>query len=210
MDSEAARSELTVSEVTRHVRELIEGAAGLARIWVRGEASNVRLAGSGHLYFTLKDSQAQLRIAYFRFGKKRKPPADGDALLVHGDVRVYEPRGEYQLIADDLIKAGVGDLAAQFEALKKKLHEEGLFAEERKVMPPRVPFSRSVSAVTTKVPAKLALVMNTLEPLSTQASPSLTAVVRVPPASEPAKASVSPKAPSVRPLARSGTQRARC
>lgn len=160
MDSTPARSELTVSELTRHVRELIEGAPQLTRVWVRGEASNVRLAGSGHLYFTLKDSQAQLRIAYFRFGKQRKPPSDGDALLVHGDVRVYEPRGEYQLIADDLIKAGVGDLAAQFEALKKRLHEEGLFAEERKVLPPRVP--RRIGVVTGIATAALQDVLNVL------------------------------------------------
>jgi exodeoxyribonuclease VII large subunit len=160
MDSAPARSELTVSEVTRHVRELLEGAAELTRIWVRGEASNVRLAGSGHLYFTLKDSQAQLRIAYFRFGKKRKPPADGDALLVHGDVRVYEPRGEYQLIADDLIKAGLGDLAAQFEALKQKLDGEGLFSAERKVSPPRVP--RRIGVVTGSATAALQDVLNVL------------------------------------------------
>jgi len=160
MDSAPARGELTVSEVTRHVRELIEGAAELTRIWVRGEASNVRLAGSGHLYFTMKDSQAQLKVAYFRFGKKRKPPADGDALLVHGDVRVYEPRGEYQLIADDLIKAGLGDLAAQFEALKKKLDSEGLFSAERKVSPPRVP--RRIGVVTGIATAALQDVLNVL------------------------------------------------
>lgn len=160
MDTAPARTELTVSEVTRHVRELIEGAAELTRIWVRGEASNVRLAGSGHLYFTLKDSQAQLRIAYFRFGKKRKPPSDGDALLVHGDVRVYEPRGEYQLIADDLIKAGLGDLAAQFEALKQKLDAEGLFSAERKVTPPRVP--KRIGVVTGVATAALQDVLNVL------------------------------------------------
>jgi len=160
MDREGQRQELTVSEVTRRVRRLIEGAAELAAVWVRGEASNVRLAGSGHLYFTLKDSQSQLAVAYFRFGKRRKPPADGEALLVHGDVRVYEVRGEYQLIADDLIRAGAGDLAAQFEALKRKLDAEGLFAAERKVPLPEVP--RRIGVVTGIATAALQDVLNVL------------------------------------------------
>ncbi|MBN2081759.1 exodeoxyribonuclease VII large subunit, partial [bacterium] len=161
MDQPAERTELTVSELTRWIKQLIEGEPRLEHVWVRGEVSNVRLAGSGHLYFTLKDSQAQLRIAYFRYGQKRKPPADGEALMVHGDVRVYEARGEYQLIADDLIKAGVGDLAAQFEELKQKLAAEGLFDSERKVGRPRVP--QQIAVVTGRATAALQDVLNVLK-----------------------------------------------
>jgi len=157
----AKRAELSVSEVTRLVKALVESEPGLSAIWVRGEVSNVRLAGSGHLYFTLKDAGAQLRVAYFGFGRgKRKPPADGEALLVHGDVRVYERAGEYQLVADDLIRAGVGDLAAQFEALKRKLDEEGLFEAARKVALPAVP--RHIAVVTSLTTAALQDVLNVL------------------------------------------------
>jgi len=151
---------MTVSEVTRRVKSLLEGAPELDSVWIKGEASNVRLAGSGHLYFTLKDENAQLKIAYFRFGRKRKPPADGDALMVHGSVRVYEPRGEYQLIADDLIKSGVGDLAAQFEALKRKLDAEGLFSPQRKIAIPPVP--KKIGIVTGISTAALQDVLNVL------------------------------------------------
>lgn len=154
-------AELSVTQVTRRVKELVEGAPDLSGIWVKGEVSNVRLAGSGHLYFTLKDSAAQLRCAYFNFSRgKRKPPADGMAALVHGDVRVYERGGEYQLIADDLIKAGVGDLAAQFEALKARLAEEGLFDAEHKLPLPGVP--RRIAIVTGIATAALQDVLHVL------------------------------------------------
>lgn len=157
----APPAEFTVTQVTRRIKELIDSAADLNAIWVRGEASNVRLAGSGHLYFTLKDATAQLRCAYFNFSRgKRKPPADGNAVLVHGDVRVYERGGEYQLIADDLIKAGVGDLAAQFEALKQRLADEGLFDETRKLALPVIP--RRIAVVTGIATAALQDVLNIL------------------------------------------------
>ncbi|MCH7472963.1 exodeoxyribonuclease VII large subunit, partial [bacterium] len=158
----AARSELSVSDVTRRVKGLIEGAEDLRGVWVRGEVSNVRLAGSGHLYFTLKDAASELRVAYFRYGaKRREPPGDGKEVLVHGDVRLYERRGEYQLVADDIIKVGVGDLAARFEALKRKLHEEGLFGEERKLDPPAVP--RRIALITGVATAALQDVLKVLK-----------------------------------------------
>ena len=160
---EEQRGELTVSQLTRYIRGQLEGDPALRGIWVRGEASNVRLAGSGHLYFTLKDDASQLPVAYFSYSKgrkRRKPPADGEALLVHGDVRVYEPRGAYQLVADDLLNVGAGDLAAQFEALKRKLHGEGLFEQERRVALPRIP--RRIAVVTSLSTAALQDVLNVL------------------------------------------------
>jgi len=157
----AAPAALSVSEVTRRVKSLLEGASELQGIWVRGEVSNVRLAGSGHLYFTLKDEATQLHAVYFAFKRgARRPPADGLAVLVHGDVRVYERGGEYQLVADDILPAGVGDLAQRFEALKQKLAAEGLFDEGRKVKPPRVP--RSVAIVTSPTAAALRDVLTVL------------------------------------------------
>ncbi len=158
-----AAQELTVSELTRCIRQLLEGDPQLRGVWVKGEASNVRLAGSGHLYFTLKDEGSQLAAAYFAYSAgraKRQAPAEGELLLVHGDVRVYEPRGAYQLVADDLIPAGRGGLAARFEALKKQLFAEGLFAAERKVPLPAVP--RNIAIVTGLATAALQDVLNVL------------------------------------------------
>ena len=158
-----AANELTVSELTRYIRSQLEGDPRLRGVWVKGEASNVRLASSGHLYFTLKDEGSQLPAAFFAFSagrKKRKPPEEGELLLVHGDVRVYEPRGAYQLVADDLIPVGRGGLAAQFEALKKKLFEEGLFNSELKVPLPAVP--RKLAIVTGLATAALRDVLNVL------------------------------------------------
>lgn len=157
----AASGELSVSQLTRLIKGLLEGEARLRGIWVRGELSNIRLAGSGHLYFTLKDSGAALKCAWFGFGHaRRKTPTEGSAALVHGDVRVYERNGEYQLVADDILLGGTGDLAARFEALKAKLAAEGLFDAERKRPLPAVP--RRIGIVTGLATAALQDVLNVL------------------------------------------------
>ncbi len=157
----ARPGELSVSELTRRVRQTLEGSPELRDLWIKGEASNVRLAASGHLYFTLKDEQAQLRCVYFSFGRPgRKPPEEGMAVLVHGSVRVYERAGEYQFLCDDIIKAGKGDLAARFEELKQRLAAEGLFAPERKVAAPTLP--RCIAVVTSPTTAALQDVLNIL------------------------------------------------
>lgn len=158
--SQPDRREFTVSEVNAYLKRLFEADSALKSVWIAGEASNVKLHASGHLYFSIKDANSQLRVAYFRFGRRARPPADGDALLVHGDVKVYERRGEYQLIADDFIKAGAGNLAAKFEELKKKLHGEGLFADEHKVPLPAVP--RRIGIITSPSTAALRDVLNVL------------------------------------------------
>ena len=120
----------TVREITRYIRDLFEVDEMLADIWVRGEVSNFTKARSGHWYFTVKDSDAQLRCVMFR-GAARGVRADvqaGDEILVHGRVGVYEARGEYQLYADHIeAVGGLGDLHLRFEALKAKLDAEGLF-----------------------------------------------------------------------------------
>ncbi len=153
--------EITVGRLTAYIKQLIESDSELRNIWVKGEASNVRLAGSGHLYFTLKDADSQITCAWFGFGRRKaRPPADGDAVMVHGDVRVYPKGGNYQIIVDDIIKGGQGDLAAQFEALKRKLDEEGLFAPERKQRPPAV--AGRIGIVTGIATAALQDVLNVL------------------------------------------------
>ena len=107
--SSSASREYSVSQITRDIKLLLESQRDFQDIWVKGEASNVRLPGSGHLYFTLKDRESQITCAWFGFGRgRKKPPADGDAISVHGNVRVYPRGGNYQIIVDDFIRSGVG------------------------------------------------------------------------------------------------------
>jgi len=123
---------LSVSQLNRLARQLLEDC--FAMIWVEGEISNLSRPSSGHWYFTLKDSQAQIRCAMFRNRniRMRLQPADGTKVLVKGSISLYEARGDYQLIVEDMQPAGAGALAAQLELLKQKLLAEGLFAPARK------------------------------------------------------------------------------
>ncbi|NDY94544.1 exodeoxyribonuclease VII large subunit [Wenzhouxiangella limi] len=135
------------SEINREVRTHLE--AGFPRLWLRGEISNLARPASGHLYFSLKDARAQIRCALFRGNSAGLGfrPANGDEVLVRGRLSLYEPRGDYQLIADGLLAAGAGALQQAFEALKKKLEGEGLFAPERKQALPAWP--RRIAVVTS-------------------------------------------------------------
>jgi exodeoxyribonuclease VII large subunit len=125
---------LSVSDLTRRVRELLDTDYRLQDVWVSGEASNVSRPASGHLYFTLKDAQASLRCVMWRPDAARllTPPREGEAVEVHGRVSVYETAGQYQLYADTLRPAGEGLLYQQFLRLKAQLEVEGLFATGRK------------------------------------------------------------------------------
>ncbi|WP_439887723.1 exodeoxyribonuclease VII large subunit [Pseudomonas sp. MBLB4123] len=126
------REVLSVSQLNNRARRLLEDV--FASVWVEGEISNLAKPASGHLYFTLKDSQAQVRCALFRQNAARVRQAlrDGLAVKVRGRVSLFEGRGDYQLIVDALEPAGDGALRLAFEALKEKLAAEGLFAAERK------------------------------------------------------------------------------
>ena len=130
---------ITVSQLNRKAKSLLE--AGIAKLWVEGEISNMARPGSGHIYFSLKDEKAQVRAAWFR--QRQKGPAisfkDGDKVLAFGRVSLYEARGDYQLIVEELEPAGEGVLKQRFDALKKKLLAEGLFDEERKQPLPSLP-----------------------------------------------------------------------
>jgi exodeoxyribonuclease VII large subunit len=130
---------ITVSQLNRKVKSLLE--KGIARLWVEGEISNIARPASGHLYFSLKDASAQIRCAFFR-QRQRGPTIgfkNGDQVLAFGRVSLYEPRGDYQLIVEQLEPAGEGALKRQFEVLKKKLAAEGLFDEDRKQALPDLP-----------------------------------------------------------------------
>ncbi|MBS7663639.1 exodeoxyribonuclease VII large subunit [Pseudomonas lalucatii] len=126
------REVLSVSQLNNRARLLLEDV--FASIWVEGEISNLAKPASGHIYFTLKDSQAQVRCALFRQSAARVRQAlrDGLAVKVRGKVSLFEGRGDYQLILDTVEPAGDGALRLAFEALKEKLGAEGLFAAERK------------------------------------------------------------------------------
>ena len=128
-----------VSELNRAVRELLEGHFLL--IWLEGEISNLARPASGHLYFSLKDQQAQVRCALFRNRARQlsTPLSNGQHILVRARISLYEPRGEYQLIIEQLEDAGEGALRRAFEALRLRLEQEGLFAAERKRPLPRWP-----------------------------------------------------------------------
>ena len=133
------RKVLTVWELTSEVKRLLERQVG--SVWVSGEITNLRAQSSGHMYFTLKDAAAQLSCVLFRgtTAAQRKLLADGQKVLLQGEVTVYEARGQYQLIVRAVELQGVGALQAAFEKLKQKLAAEGLFAPERKRPLPRCP-----------------------------------------------------------------------
>jgi len=135
----APREYLSVSQLNNRARLLLEDV--LAEVWVEGEISNLARPASGHLYFSLKDSKAQVRCALFRGQalRVRTELRNGLAVRVHGRVSLFEGRGDFQLIAGSLEPAGDGALRLAFEALKSRLTEEGLFAAERKRALPDYP-----------------------------------------------------------------------
>src|SRR6266513_4764638 len=151
--TEATRRVLTVSELTTQVKRLLEKSIGL--VWVTGEVTNLRVQSSGHIYFTLKDANAQLNCVLFRGEAigNREVLQDGQKLLVQGDLTVYEPRGQYQLIVRAVELQGVGALQLAFERLKRKLQAEGLFAQQRKRPLPRYP--QRIGLVTSPTGAAL-------------------------------------------------------
>jgi len=156
------REPYTVSQLTAHIRRLIADDSALSDLWLEGEVSNFSHASSGHCYFTLKDAGAQIRCVMWRDDARRQSylPTDGDKVLSHGRVGVYELRGVYQLYVDQIQPAGIGDLYRQFERLKAQLEEEGLFAPERKRPLPRFP--RRIGLVTSPKAAALDDILNVL------------------------------------------------
>ncbi|MFA6499453.1 MAG: exodeoxyribonuclease VII large subunit [Desulfurivibrionaceae bacterium] len=129
----------TVSELTQSIRGVLE--VSFAFVTVAGEISNLRCPYSGHLYFTLKDATSQIKAVLFKPQQRYLActPADGMEVICRGRVSLYEARGEYQLIVDVLATKGAGALQLAFDLLKRKLAEEGLFAEERKRPLPLLP-----------------------------------------------------------------------
>ena len=154
---------LTVSELTRRVKRLLEGDPELANVWVQAEISNFTRPVSGHLYFTLKDSGSSLRCVMWKGDAARLRGLalqDGLSVEVHGRITVYEPSGQYQLIVDILRPAGEGALFAEFMRLKSILEAEGLFSNDRKRV--LVDFPSTIGIVTSSTGAALQDMLNVL------------------------------------------------
>jgi exodeoxyribonuclease VII large subunit len=151
---------ITVGELTRQIKEILEGS--FSQLWVEGEISNYIHHSSGHMYFTLKDDEAEIRCAMFKGNNQylRFKPENGMKVLLSGRISVYAPRGQYQLISTRLEPAGLGTLFLAFEALKKRLSAEGLFDDEFKKPLPKIP--ETIGLITSKTGAAVKDMINVL------------------------------------------------
>src|SRR6202022_167561 len=124
---ERRRTVFTVSELTAGIRDLLETA--YIDVWVEGEISNCRLWNTGHLYFTLKDPGSQLKAVMFKSAARslKFKPEDGLHVVARGHLSVYDPKGEYQIVCEQIEPHGLGALQLAFDQLKRRLQAEGLF-----------------------------------------------------------------------------------
>lgn len=150
----------TISQLTRRVKGLLE--TDIGAVWIAGEISNWKVAASGHAYFTLKDAGSQIDAVMFKgsLNKLKFAPQGGLDVIAHGRVTVYEARGNYQIVLDDMQPKGLGALQMAFERLKKKLEAEGLFDPEHKKPLPVLP--RRIGIVTSPTGAAIRDMLNVL------------------------------------------------
>lgn len=143
------RKIISVAQLNCYIKTLLERDRNLKNIWVEGEISNFKAHSSGHMYFALKDAKASIRVVMFRSRaeKLKFRPENGQSVVIKGNLSVFERDGQYQLYADHLEVAGIGDLYLAFEQLKTKLATEGLFALDRKKNLPLLP--RKIGVVTS-------------------------------------------------------------
>lgn len=151
---------MTVSELNKHIRDILEGRFPI--LWLKGEISNFKAHTSGHFYFSLKDSKAQINAVMFRgFNSQlRFRPEDGMEVLIRGKITVYEPRGNYQIFCEVMEPVGAGALQKAFEQLKAKLQKEGLFDEAKKRPLPSLP--KHIAIVTSPTGAAIRDMLNVL------------------------------------------------
>ncbi len=157
---EQTRDVLSVSELTTRVKRTLENQLG--QVWVEGEITNLRTQVSGHKYFSIKDARTQLSCVLFKGTRtaQRELMEDGQKVVLQGDLTVYEPRGQYQLIVRAVELQGVGVLQAKFEQLKAKLQAEGLFDADQKQELPRIP--QRIGVVTSLSAAALRDVLHVI------------------------------------------------
>ena len=161
----------TVSRLNQTVRLLLEREMG--QVWIRGEISNFSQPSSGHWYFTLKDNSAQVRCAMFRNSNNRVTfrPQNGQQVVVRANITLYEPRGDYQIIAESMQPDGAGLLQQQYELLKQRLQDEGLFSPLHKQSLPSP--ARQVGVITSRTGAALHDILQVLQ----RRDPSLPVII---------------------------------
>ena len=138
---------LTITDINKIIKYTIEGNEELRSVYLKGEISNIKYHSRGHLYFSLKDENSKINAVMFNYERYLSfNPKDGDSVLVHGRISVYEASGSYQIYVDSMEMDGLGNLYVLFEKLKKKLSEEGLFDPEHKKKIKRVP--RKIAVIT--------------------------------------------------------------
>lgn len=150
----------TVSQISQYLRESLESDPLLSDLWVNGEISNLRVAPSGHSYFTIKDSESQLRAVMFKGSRGEELLLHGSLVTAHGRVSLYVARGDMQLITDLVMSEGAGPLSLELERLKMRLEQDGLFEPSRKRPLPRFP--KCVGLVTSPTGAVLEDIRNVI------------------------------------------------
>lgn len=154
---------LTVTALTRYIKYKIDSDEHLRQVFLRGEISNFKSHTTGHLYFSLKDETSKINAIMFNTNAKKIEfkPADGMKVLIVGRISVYEATGNYQIYVDEMIQDGVGNLYLEFEKLKKKLAEEGLFDKSRKKSIPLFP--EKIGIVTAPTGAAIKDILSTIK-----------------------------------------------
>lgn len=151
---------LTVSQITNAIKHCLEGS--FPSVWLEGEISNFKAQSSGHLYFTLKDSEAQISCVMFRSyaATLKVLPKDGDHITINGEINVYPPSGKYQILVKELKQVGAGELLLKLEQLKKEIHKMGWFKQEHKKQLPKLP--KKIGVVTSPTGAAIQDILNIL------------------------------------------------
>lgn len=155
------REYISISDINRIIKFTIDNNESLRSVYIKGEISNLKFHSRGHLYFSLKDEGSKINAVMFNYNRYLNfVPKDGDSVLVHGKVSVYEATGSYQIYVDDMQQDGLGNLYQLFEELKKKLSSEGLFNPEHKKKINRLP--RKIGVITAPTGAAVRDVISTI------------------------------------------------
>ena len=155
------REYISISDINRIIKFTIDNNESLRSVYIKGAISNLKLHSRGHLYFSLKDENSKINAVMFNYNRYLNfVPKDGDSVLVHGKVSVYEATGSYQIYVDDMLQDGLGNLYQLFEELKKKLSSEGLFNTEHKKKINRLP--RKIGVITAPTGAAVRDVISTI------------------------------------------------